>query len=1078
MSDEKNEFDVFDDLIEEEELSQKSYEDELPQKSQIPQIFFEKEKINQFRKNLTNLEKSTQPHIKTTKLEKNCSLETIVRNDLKIDDFELDIEKPIINPEKKYAFKLDPFQKAAVLSIENNTSVLVAAHTSAGKTAVAEYVIAKCLNNNQRVIYTSPIKALSNQKYRDLKEEFGQVGLVTGDITIDENQTCLVMTTEILRNMFFRSNEVAKETAWIIFDEAHYLKDKDRGVIWEETIILAPKNVRYCLLSATAPNASELAQWILKVKGLDCINVIYTEFRPTPLENYAYMSGDKRILLMKDTKGKLYDKNYQKLSGDTSDTKKENKKGGKSQGSPKDILNIVKLINLKKFSPAIIFAFSKKEVENLAKNISKSLKMLTKKEEDHIESLYKTMISSLSKEDQNLPQIVSLVQILKSGVGLHHGGMLPILKEIVEILFQSGLIKILISTETFSMGVNMPAKCVVFSTLRKWDGESFRQLLGSEFVQMSGRAGRRNTDKKGIVITMLDKGTDVSKFWKMLKAQSTNDPLISQFSISYNMLINTLLMEGMKPEEMVKKSFKQFQHEIQSKKSEDILNRWERTLNYLDEQFFDKNKNKFLDCLKIIEANQKLEDNNQKINNILVEPTVILPFLNIGRLFFVEGCGWVPIINFNKKKDRIYGDFFILMNYSKKEGVRKNIKCSCFQCIRKYQYETLKEPKVISLDLDKIRKVSSIVVVLPTNLLNLQEKIILRDTVQNIILELKHNIPLMKLIEDLPIENHQLKTETELLLDSNDKIIEEIDELKRNYINDYFTDENLLKNNMFLFDDLEIIENFLKEEFETSKTYFETGDFSNFFLPLEIQKQKISKQKEYYYTQEIKNINLLCKFSQTIKNSLQKTENNSILVFTKKIESMKKILTRLEFINKEEVPTSKGKIASLIFGSDELLLTEVIFSGILRNLTPKQIDVIMSLFINEETMREGVPIKIKSEKLSNIFYEVKKILEFIVSVNIDAEMENYDSDEILNKLNPSMFDVIEKWYDGSTFMDICKKSKMYEGSIIRNIKRLYELLKQLAECSSILGNKELTQKIEEGSQRLYRGIVFTSSLYI
>lgn len=1078
MSDEKNEFDVFDDLIEEEQLSQKSYEEDLPSLPTPSQTFFEKQNLKSFRKNLTKTQKSSQPHIKTTKLEKNCSLETIVRNDLKMEDYTLNIETKIPNPEKKYPFTLDPFQKAAVLSIENNTSVLVAAHTSAGKTAVAEYVIAKCLNNNQRVIYTSPIKALSNQKYRDLKEEFGQVGLVTGDITIDENQTCLVMTTEILRNMFFRSNEVAKETAWIIFDEAHYLKDKDRGVIWEETIILAPKNVRYCLLSATAPNASELAQWILKVKGLDCINVIYTEFRPTPLENFAYMSGDKRILLIKDTKGKLYDKNYKKLSGDSTDTKKENKKGGHSQGSPKDILNIVKLINLKKFSPAIIFAFSKKEVENLAKNVAKNLKMLTKKEEEHIESLYKTMISSLAEEDKTLPQIVSLVSILKSGVGLHHGGMLPILKEIVEILFQSGLIKILISTETFSMGVNMPAKCVVFSTIRKWDGESFRQLSGSEFVQMSGRAGRRNTDKKGIVITMLDKGTDVSKFWKMLKSQSKDDPLISQFSISYNMLINTLLMEGMKPEEMVEKSFKQFQHEIRSKKSEDIMNRWEMTLGYLDGNFFGEDRQKFLDCLKIIDVNEKLELNNRKINDILVEPTVILPFLNIGRLFFVEGCGWVPIINFNKKKDRIYGDFFILMNYSKKENVRKNIKCSCFQCIKKYKYETLKEPKVISLDLDKIRKISSIVVVLPTNLLNLQEKIILRDTVQNIILELKHNIPLMKLIEDLPIENHQLKNETEVLLNSNDEIIEELHNLKKNYVENYYNEQSLQKNKMFLFDDLEMIENFLKEKFETSKAYFETGDFSNFFLPEEYKNLEVLKKKEYFYNQEIKNINLLCKFSQTIKNSLQKTENNSTLVFTKKIESMKKILTRLEFINKEEVPTTKGKIASIIFGSDELLLTEVIFSGILRNLTPKQIDVIMSLFINEETMREGVPIKIKSEKLSHVFYEIKKILEFIVSVNLDAEMENYDQDEILNKLNPSMFDVIEKWYDGSTFLDICKKSKMYEGSIIRNIKRLYELLKQLGECSAILGNKELTEKIEEGGQRLYRGIVFTSSLYI
>lgn len=239
----------------------------------------------------------------------NCSLETIVKNQLNLEDFRMNLQEEIQNQAKTYQFQLDDFQKAAILSIEKNISVLVAAHTSAGKTAVAEYVIAKCLKNNQRVIYTSPIKALSNQKYRDLKEEFGKVGLVTGDVTIEENQTCLVMTTEILRNMFFRSNEIAKETAWIIFDEAHYLKDKDRGVIWEETIILAPKNVRYCLLSATAPNASELAKWIMKVKELDCMNVIYTDFRPVPLENYIFMQGENKILMVKNSKGQIHEAN-------------------------------------------------------------------------------------------------------------------------------------------------------------------------------------------------------------------------------------------------------------------------------------------------------------------------------------------------------------------------------------------------------------------------------------------------------------------------------------------------------------------------------------------------------------------------------------------------------------------------------------------------------------------------------------------------------------------------------------------------------------------------------------------------
>ena len=186
-------------------------------------------------------------------------------------------------PAKEYPFELDVFQKESIGHIERNESVLVAAHTSAGKTAVAEYAIALALREKQRVIYTSPIKALSNQKYRDLAEEFSDVGLMTGDVTLNPNASCLVMTTEILRSMLYRGSEVIREVAWTIFDEVHYMRDRERGVVWEESIILLPHKVRYVFLSATIPNAKQFAQWITKVHHQPC-HVVYTEFRPTPLQ--------------------------------------------------------------------------------------------------------------------------------------------------------------------------------------------------------------------------------------------------------------------------------------------------------------------------------------------------------------------------------------------------------------------------------------------------------------------------------------------------------------------------------------------------------------------------------------------------------------------------------------------------------------------------------------------------------------------------------------------------------------------------------------------------------------------------
>lgn len=351
------------------------------------------------------------------------------------------------------------------LTEEKNRSVLVAAHTSAGKTAVAEYVIALCLSRGQRVIYTSPIKALSNQKYRELKQDFKEVGLITGDISVNPEASCLVMTTEILRNMLFKSSQVAKETAWVIFDEVHYMKDRDRGVVWEETIILSPKNVRYCLLSATTPNAREVAEWILKIKNLENMNVVYTDYRPTPLEFYGHMKGQKGVHLLRNHRSEFKSKNFDSLISKINENEAEafkNKRGARKENNLPDIHQIIKFVVKKKLHPCIVFAFSKREVEGLAKSLSQNqnIKKINQEHSATIEKFYNNCLEGLSEEDRQLPQIISMLHILKAGVGLHHGGMLPILKEMVEILFQMGLLKVLVSTETFSMGVNMPAKTV------------------------------------------------------------------------------------------------------------------------------------------------------------------------------------------------------------------------------------------------------------------------------------------------------------------------------------------------------------------------------------------------------------------------------------------------------------------------------------------------------------------------------------------------------------------------------------------------------------------------------------------
>lgn len=224
------------------------------------------------------------------------------------------LSNPEFNGEmaKTYKFELDPFQKVSVACLERNESVLVSAHTSAGKTAVAEYAIAMAFRDKQRVIYTSPLKALSNQKYRELHHEFQDVGLMTGDVTLSPNASCLVMTTEILRGMLYRGSEILKEVAWVIFDEIHYMKDRERGVVWEESIIFLPPEIKMVFLSATMSNATEFAEWICHLHKQPC-HVVYTDFRPTPLQHYVFPMGGAGLYLVVDENEQFREDNFMKL---------------------------------------------------------------------------------------------------------------------------------------------------------------------------------------------------------------------------------------------------------------------------------------------------------------------------------------------------------------------------------------------------------------------------------------------------------------------------------------------------------------------------------------------------------------------------------------------------------------------------------------------------------------------------------------------------------------------------------------------------------------------------------------------
>ena len=511
------------------------------------------------------------------------------------------------NMARTWPFELDTFQKEAVYHLENGDSVFVAAHTSAGKTVVAEYAIALAARHMTKAIYTSPIKALSNQKFRDFRLQFHDVGILTGDVQINAEASCVIMTTEILRSMLYRGADLLRDVEFVIFDEVHYVNDLERGVVWEEVIIMLPEHVTLILLSATVPNTYEFASWVGRSKKKK-IYVISTPKRPVPLEHYLWAENVMHKIV--DADKKFLDKGWKEantaMSGrDKSQSVVEgigsaNRRGasiarggraraqlggptpgwtqqmgrgqiargsgniartgrGGSRTSAAQDRNVwVHLVqHLKKHSllPACVFVFSKKRCEQNADALS-NLDFCTASEKSAIHMIFERSIARLKPEDRILPQIRRLRELLGRGIAVHHGGLLPIVKEVVEILFARTLVKVLFATETFAMGLNLPTRTVVFSGFRKHDGRVFRDLLPGEYTQMAGRAGRRGIDPVGSVI-IVNSNTDEAPPAATLKQMILGDPtkLRSQFRLTYNMILNLLRVEALKIEEMIKRSF-------------------------------------------------------------------------------------------------------------------------------------------------------------------------------------------------------------------------------------------------------------------------------------------------------------------------------------------------------------------------------------------------------------------------------------------------------------------------------------------------------------------------------------------
>ena len=445
-----------------------------------------------------------------------------------------------------FEYELDAFQKEGVYRIYKNENILITAHTGSGKTVLAIYAIAHCLKKNKKVIYTSPTKSLSNQKYAEFIEKFGNngsIGIMTGDIKMNPDAQCIIMTTEILRNILYRNacgeisstpgNIDINEVGIVIFDEVHYINDPDRGKVWEESIILLPKEINLVMLSATIDQPEVFASWIGDIKEVP-ISLIPTSHRVVPLKHYFWKSyivlnnGKDEIkwelVEIMDDKGVF--KNYDIM-----------KKNYKIHDINKLMDKLVDFLVLQNYIPALFFKFSRKKCETICKTVRKSL--LNFEEIAQVENTFNYYMKDYKKTYEILSQYQDVYSQLKKGVVYHHSGLIPILKEIIEILYSKGLVKILFATETFAIGVNMPTKTVLFSELEKFDNNGLRYLRSDEYSQMAGRAGRRGLDKFGSVIILPTFDLPSENIVKQIM-KGKSPMLNSKFKLSYQFVLKTL----------------------------------------------------------------------------------------------------------------------------------------------------------------------------------------------------------------------------------------------------------------------------------------------------------------------------------------------------------------------------------------------------------------------------------------------------------------------------------------------------------------------------------------------------------
>ncbi|KAI0004078.1 antiviral helicase [Russula compacta] len=967
--------------------------------------------------------------------------------------------KLVPNLARNYPFELDTFQKEAVYHLELGDSVFVAAHTSAGKTVVAEYAIALAEKHMTRAIYTSPIKALSNQKFRDFKQTFSSnsVGILTGDVQINPEANCLIMTTEILRSMLYKGADLIRDVEFVIFDEVHYVNDAERGVVWEEVIIMLPDHINIILLSATVPNAKEFADWVGRTKRKD-IYVIYTAKRPVPLEHYLYAS--RELYKIVDADGAFVGQGY-KEAGEALKRKQDKEReaaglpplqrqgaraaapqrgqrggptsrggqrgapsraapvhrgGGPSrplrQGDQSVYIHLIGLLRKKTLLPVVVFTFSKKKCEQNAGTLT-NLDLSSTVEKSEIHVTIEKAVLRLKGSDKKLPQIGRMRDLLSRGIGVHHGGLLPLVKEVVEILFARGLVKVLFATETFAMGVNMPAKSVVFSGIRKHDGRSFREILPGEYTQMAGRAGRRGLDPTGTVIILTSDGLPEQS---VLGQMITGKPgkLASQFRLTYNMILNLLRVETLKVEEMIKRSFSENASQQLLPDQQEKIHENEKTLSILPKLECDICQE---DINKYYELSAEIVDINQQLLGLASTHIQGSKALSSGRIVVLRDghFRWAAalILKPALAREQVKYFFVLALVNSDTKTDKNNVDTQAVPP----RWPPSAQDLVVE---DGVYQVTDV----PVTSIAL---------VTSRTLKIEHDI-------DAILERHLKSRMNDAVAQlgalvnewANNDHVPEVDWARVRS----FEFQDLLNRRNTLFKSLEGLTCILCEEFEShyKSTHAERVLRSNIAnLKLAISDQNLELVPDY--------------------------------------EQRVEVLKELKFLEANSIVSLKGRVACEINSVNELVLTELILDNTLSAYEPEEVVALLSSFVFQEKTEVQPVFPPRLEGGRDV---LEAILERVAGVQARHKVA---ADEHRWTLNFGLMEAVYEWAKGMPFDQLTALTDVAEGTIVRVITRLDETCREVRDAARVIGDAVLMKKMEEAQMKIKRDIVFAASLY-